>query len=726
MMEKQKMKKQKQTKTIDTAQVRSQRRTINAVFIVFCCFFLSVFGRFAYIVYVGDVSGLNIKQFSQTRNQKTDVTIANRGVISDATNNLIAQNIPSFTVVAILAENQLDAKGNPAYVQDKEASTKKIAEILRAPEEYIREQLNKKNVFQVEFGKYGKDITVDQKLALEKLNIPGITFVEGVKRYYPNGTFLSNTIGYTNYDEVANKVIGKQGLESIYEEELAGKNGQRIYAANAQGLPIDANAIQEVVKQDGMHIETTIDSNMQRFVEQALQETSAQSDAESVFAILINPKNGNILAAGQTPTFDPNIKENITSNIFTDRLYEVGSVMKPITVAAAIEDNHFNENVRFQSGGYTVDGITIYDYDKKGWGEIAYKDILCHSANTGISDLLLSQYPPDQFRAKLDVFGFSQTADPMANVVTGKASTKTVGNIVFRTNLDKVTTGFGQGTTATLLQLLRSYTAIANDGKMVNPHFINKVTNPNTGEVFEYRSEETYPISKKTAQQVRTLMVPVTESAGCTSGSYKMPDVTTAGKSGTAQISGDNGKYLEGENNTLSSFIGMVPAQKPELILYTGVIKSKKGTPGTHNQKLYTKIMNNALNYYSITQDGQRNTQIPITTVPQYTGQKTERIQSEISQQNGKIVIMGNGPNIVYQSLSPGSTIIGNTIFLVTDGQQYAMPDLKGWSKKDVQTLREYFHLQSDQEEGSGFVQTQSIPPGTIFQKNDVLHVTYK
>ncbi|MGL4662833.1 MAG: penicillin-binding transpeptidase domain-containing protein [Culicoidibacterales bacterium] len=720
------MNKKEQTKTLNIAPVRSQRRTINAVFIVFCCFFLSVFGRFAYIVYVGSVSGVNIQEFANNRNQKTDILLANRGNIVDASKNLIAQNIPSYTVVAVLAENQIDDKGQPAYVKDKDLTAKNISQVLNAPETYVREQLQKTNAFQIEFGKYGKDITLEQKTALENFKMPGITFMQGVKRYYPNGIFASNTIGFTSFDESQNKVIGKQGLESIYEEELAGKNGQKIYAANAQGMPIDPAAVQEVLKQEGMQIETTIDGNMQRFVEQTLKDIGEQSGAENAFAILINPKNGNILAAGQTPTFNANIKENITSNIFTDRVYEVGSVMKPITIASAIEDNHFNENIRFKSGSYKVDGITIYDYDKKGWGEIAYKDILCHSANTGISDLLLSQYPADLFQTKLDAFGFLQPADPMPNIVTGKASTKTVGNVVFKSDLNKVTTGFGQGTTSTLLQLLRSYTAIANDGMMVMPHVVNKVTNPNTGETYEYKNTTSYPISKQTAQKVRTLMVPVTETPGCTSNLYKMNGVSTAGKSGTAQISGDDGKYLESDNDTLSSFIGMVPAQSPELILYAGVMKAKNGNPGIYTQRLYTQIMNNALNYYSITQDGKSKNTVPTFTIPKYEGQETDRIKSEISQLSQKIVIIGNGSKIVFQSLTAGSTVIGNTMFLVTDGQNYVMPDLRGWSKKDVLTLKEYFHLKSEQDVGTGFVVSQSIPPGTAFYPDDTLNVTYK
>lgn len=720
------MSKIKQTRRVEVASARSQRRTINAVFIVFCCFFLSVLGRFAYIVYAGDVAGTNIRQFSEKRNNKTEIIAATRGSITDSAQALIAQNIPSFTVVAILAENQIDANGKPAYIADKEAAVGPIASILKAPSNYVRGQLQKQNVFQVEFGQYGKDITLEQKEALEKLNIPGLDFVQGVKRYYPNGNFAANTIGFTNYDEQIGKVIGKQGLESIYEEELAGIEGSKVFAANAQGLPIDPSGVQESLKQDGMKIETTLDSNMQRFVDQALQEVSAQSGAENAFAILMNPKNGNILAAGQAPTFNPNVKENITSNIFTDRVYEVGSVMKPITIASAIEDNHFNENVRFKSGSYTIDGITIYDYDKKGWGEIAYKDILCHSSNTGISDLLLSQYPADLFRSKLDTFGFDKPADPMANIVSGKKSTKTIGNIVFKTNLDKVTTGFGQGTTATLLQLLRSYTAIANDGKMVNPHIVNRVVNPNTKEIFTYQPEVSYPIQKQTAQKVRTLMMPVTETSGCTSNSYKINGITTAGKSGTAQISGDNGKYLEGDYNTLSSFIGMVPAQSPELVLYTGVMKTKNGEPGVYTQRLYTKIMNNALSYYSITQDGKSKSSMASFTVPQYVGQSVERIQSEISQQPQKIVIIGKGSNVVYQSINAGSTIMGNTIFLITDGTEYLMPNIIGWSKKDVQTLREYFHLKSEQDIGNGFAIAQSLLPGVPIPKDGVLNVTYK
>lgn len=704
---------------------KSQQRTINLLFVVFCCFFLSVFGRFAYIVYVGDIAGVKLKEFSQSRNEKIEKISANRGAILDANKNVIAQNVPSYTVVAILSENQVDSAGKPAYVVDKEKTAEQLAPILKTSKEYVLGQLSKKGVFQVEFGKYGKDLTFEQKAAIESLKIPGLSFVEGIKRYYPNRNFAANVVGFTNYDEELNKTTGKQGLESVYEKELAGSDGQRKYAANAQGMPINPDAVEEITKQDGYTIETTISGDMQRYVEQTLMEVSQTSGAENAFAILVDPQSGKILAIAQTPSFDPNVKENVNSNMFTDRVYEIGSVMKPITVASAIEDKHFDENRHFVSGGYTIDDVTIYDYEKKGWGELEYKDILCHSSNTGISDLLLKQYPSDLFRQKLDTFGFSKPADPAKNIFTNQASTNVKGSVVFKTNIEKVTTGFGQGSTATLMQLLRAYTAIANDGKMVEPHIVNKVTNPNTGEEHYYQPEVSNPINKETARQTRDLMVPVTEKQGCTSSTYKINGIPTAGKSGTSQIIGENGKYLDGQTNTLASFVGMVPAEKPELLLYTGVMKTKRGTPGVFNQQLYTKIMNNAVNYYGITAKG-KGKEIAITNeVPNYIGKKVETIQAEISQNNKKIVIIGNGKTVVYQSVKMGDRLDNGVVFLVTDGDDFLMPDISGWSKKDVYTLREYFGLQGD-DSGSGFVSGQSIKIGTKIKKEDILNVVYK
>lgn len=704
---------------------KSQQRTINLLFVVFCCFFLSVFGRFVYIVYVGDIAGVKLKEFSQSRNEKIEKMSANRGIILDGNRNIIAQNIPSFTVVAILSENQIDSSGKAAYVTDKETAATQLAPILKAPKDFVLGQLSKKDVFQVEFGKYGKDLTFEQKAAIEALKIPGLTFVEGIKRYYPNQRFAANVVGFTNYDEQTNRTVGKQGLESVYEKELAGSDGQRKFAANAQGLPINPDAVEENLKQDGYTIETTISGDMQRYVEQTLAEVSDQSGAENAFAILIEPKTGKILAIAQTPSFDPNVKENVNSNMFTDRVYEIGSVMKPITIASAIEDNHFDENRHFVSGGYTIDDVTIYDYEKKGWGQLDYKDILCHSSNTGISDLLLTQYPSDMFRQKLDTFGFSKPSDPAKNMFTNQASTNVKGSVVFKTNIEKVTTGFGQGSTASLMQLVRAYTAIANDGHMVEPHIVNKITNPNTGEEHYYQPEISNPISKETAQKTRTLMMPVTEKQGCTSSTYKINGIPTAGKSGTSQIIGENGKYLDGQTNTLASFVGMVPADKPELLLYTGVMKTKRGTPGVFNQQLYSKIMNNAVNYYGITAEGKGNQNATTNEVPNYIGKNAETIRAEISQNNKKIVIIGNGKTIVYQSVKTGDRLDNGIVFLVTDGDDFMMPDIAGWSKKDVQTLREYFGLRGD-DSGSGFVSGQSIKAGTRIKKEDTLDVTYK
>lgn len=703
----------------------NQTKSIFILFSVFMLFFIAIFGRFATIAFNKKVNNVDLVAFSENRNQVFNVLYAKRGEIYSAQNNAVVFNSRKYKVVAILDNRAVDENGNPDFVEDKVSTAEILSSILGGEKEKYLQILNTTNVYQVEFGAFGESIDQLIKDKIEELNLPGINFMPVESRSYVANGFASNFLGYSSYDDATKNMIGRQGAEYVYNEQLSGINGYESFEANASGSPIDQSQVASSSKTDGMQIYTTFDETMQQVTDGAVRSTQASSGAKMTFAILVDPKTGKILSAAQSPTFDPNTLENVNANVFTDQTFEVGSVMKPITIAAAIDDNQFDMNKTFMSGSVPVDDVVVSDYNKVGWGEIPYSDIICHSANTGITDLILNEYNSQDYRNKLTQFGFDERTYTYQNIVnTSFSGNEAQGKIVFDSPIMKVTTGFGQGSTQSLLQVLRAYTAIANDGVMSEPYFVEKVENKNTGDIFTYKQKTSNPITKGSAIKTREMMRSVL-TEGCTSPNYAIDGYDIAGKSGTSQIAGSDGKYLEGDNNYLSSFVSMVPAENPKLMLYTGVMQSNNGSSGEYNTTLHKNVLEKALTYYNIPKTSPETAQeTEMITVPEFLDDESDAIQSKISENDLNVVIIGSGKKIIDQSVEPGTRVVKNKkIFLLTDGEDYVCPNFVGWNVNDVLTYSQISGVKIKIAPNTVVISKQSIIENTKIRKDEVIEL---
>ncbi|MBP3041438.1 penicillin-binding protein 2, partial [Bacillaceae bacterium Marseille-Q3522] len=326
------------------------------LFLLFGLLFFILLCRFLTIQFTGEVKGEVLAAKAEQKYAKSKVLEAKRGTIYDKNGEVIAEDTSSYTLIAIL-----DKQMKPNYVSDPEKTAQELAKFIDLSENEIYEILAngiEKNRFQVEFGKAGRDIPMQVKAEIEKLELPGISFQKGSKRFYPNGVFASHLVGFT---ETAKKDDGKEeasgviGIEKSLNDELTGKDGIINFESDKWcfSLPNGKENIKPAV--DGHKVYLTIDKKIQTFLEDSLNKVNEEYKPKKIIAIVANPKTGEIVGMSQRPSFNPKTLEGIEQTWHNEAIetsFEPGSTMKIFTLAAAIEEGKFNQEEQYQSGQY--------------------------------------------------------------------------------------------------------------------------------------------------------------------------------------------------------------------------------------------------------------------------------------------------------------------------------------------------------------------------------------
>ena len=700
----------------------AKKNKINVSMIVFLIFFLCIFllyVRYVFLALSPKIDGIDIASFAASRNTVKKTITAKRGVIYDKDGNTLALNVSSYTLIVSLEKSKVYMGEN--YVKDVEGTAKKLAEVLNAPEEYVLKQLSQ-NVYQVELGMYGSGLTELKKDEILSLGLSGISFSESQKRYYPNGDFASYVVGYAKtkdvkeYDDDENettikKIVGEMGIESKYDEMLSGVDGYLEYQRSMYGYKINGTKEIREEAQNGNDIYLTIDENIQRFVEAGVKKIEATYNPEwTVFAIM-DAKTGDILAFSTTPSFDPNIK-NIKNyeNPLSTFIFEPGSTMKTYTYMCAMENNVYDGNSTYQSGSYNIGEYTINDWNNGlGWGEITLDKGYEYSSNVGVVNILRNNLTKKQLKECFQKYGFGKTTGIELN-------REAAGSINFNYDVEYATAGFGQGITTTVAQQLQALTLISNNGKMLKPHLISKIVNPNTGKnVYERKVEESEQIVKtSTVNKMKELMYNVIHGTdlGSTGYPYRIDGFDIIGKTGTSQIyDSATGSYLFGDNSYIYSFSGMFPKDNPEIIIYAAM---KKPTWGK-SAGLYTTtkdIIQSISKYKNMfTEVTEKN--IETYKLKSYINKQTEEVKSELSNAGIDAIIIGGGDKITKQSMNKNEKItIGEKIFLTTNGKNKTLPNMIGWSRKDVVNLCNLLGIKYNIT-GYGYVKSQNYNPYT-------------
>ncbi|HOO68497.1 MAG TPA: penicillin-binding protein 2, partial [Bacilli bacterium] len=436
------------------------------MFVIFL-FFIVVIARLTYLAMANEIDGINIKEFVSSRNTRKKTVYAKRGTIYSSTNDILAQTINSYTVIAYLDESRSEGYSTPQHVIDKEATAEALSPILNMSEDAILYLLNL-DLYQVELGPGGRDITELTKEEIEELNLAGIGFTASYKRYYPYDDFASYILGYVKSTDDG-ELIGEMGIESYYNDLLNGEDGYTIYQQDANGYKIPNTPTEEKESEDGSDIYLTIDSNIQYFVEKYTESAYETYTPDWMITVVADAKTGAILASTSYPSFDPN-ELDMTNylNPLVSYSYEPGSTMKIFTYMAAMEAGVYNGDDTFVSGSVTFGDNTIYDWLTEGFGTITYDEGFLYSSNVGVSYLTSKYFTADKLRSYFEQFGFgSKTGIELPGELAG--------NLSFTYKLEVANAGFGQGITITPIQMIQAMTILSNNGTMLKPYIVDKI-----------------------------------------------------------------------------------------------------------------------------------------------------------------------------------------------------------------------------------------------------------
>lgn len=650
--------------------------------------------RFSYIVIGGHVAGTSLAEKTKQLYQGSEVVKAKRGTIYDRNGVALAEDASSYSIKAILSKTYTSGD-KKLYVEEKNFD--KIAEILhknlsidKKDALNILEDGAKKELYQVEFGSYGKNISQETKQNIEadmkKEGVAGLYFVDHQARMYPNGVFSSHFIGYAVPDKDENGLVGKLGLESAYNDILSGKDGKIIYQKDNFQNPLPGTVAEEEKAVDGQDIYTTLDSRLQSYLETLMDQVNEEYQPEELTAVLMKAKTGEILAMGQRPTFNPETMEGLTGkdaiwrNFLVQDSYEPGSTMKVFTTAAAIEEGEFNENETFQSGKIQVEDATINDHDFGEKGVLTMRQALSWSSNVGM--VILEQRLGGRWYNYLQKLGFGQsTHSGLDDEVNGALPTL---NIV-----DRAMSAYGQAVGVTNFQMMKAFTSIANNGTMIQPRYISKVVDPQTGEERTTQTEVLgQPFSKETTEKVREYMRDVVESEnyGSAYGVYSVPGYNVSAKTGTAQIASDTGGYQTGDTAYLYSIVEMVPSEDPDYVLYL-TMKHPKTYDRMALAKIANPLMKRAMDFKETEEDSDTETKTEKVSVADYRNLEADVAAADAQKSGLQPVVIGNGKKVQKQSTANGDQLISGEKLILYTGGDKLMPDVTGWSKADIMKL---------------------------------------
>ncbi len=696
----------------------TNKRAVLLLFLFIGALFV-LFGRMTYIQATKEVKGHDLTVMAEEKYSRSQVIDSSRGSILDRHGSVLAEDVPSYNVVAVLSENQ----GENQFVKDPVKTAEELSPFIDMEQNELEGRLTdaiESGRYQIELGAGSRLLSYSEKEQIEKLKLPGIVIEETSRRYYPKQTFASHVIGQQS---ILNSV-GNMGLEGRMDDYLSSEDGHIEYTSLGKGLSAASDRI--TLPENGADIYTTLDTNIQAALEQAMSQVEEEYAPEKMTAIAADPRTGEILAMSNRPSFNPNEYGEIENylNFAVQDAVEPGSTLKMFTLAAAIEEGVFQNDAKYKSGKYEIDAYSedIRDVNRSGWGEITYEEGFHRSSNVLMAKLVLEHIGIKPFYDYLEAFGFSQK--------TGiDLDQESAGQLEQGRRSDAARTSFGQTSTATPIQMVQGAMAIANDGVMMKPYILKGIEDENGDQLFQGESEIAgEPISEDTARQVRELLRGVVDEEHGTGGKYNIQGLDVAGKTGTAQMV-ENGQYLKGHGQYLYSFLGMAPYEDPKVVLYVSVTKPNLAEDESGNDPvslIFNAVMQRSMSYMDlepsdddlIAEAGQKGLEMP-----DVTGMDLERVLNELDED--QLTVVGDGDTIESQQPLPGTKLLeGERVIVQTDSESYSLPDMTGWSYRDVMKIGAILDLDMSYS-GNGFLKEQSVPPDTPVAPGEALSVEF-
>lgn len=715
--------------------------------------------NFAVIIGTDSKFGKNLSELSHQVHQKTEIVPAKRGTIYDRNGAVIAEDATTYNVYAIIDKTYKSAKGEVLYVEESQYN--QVADVfnryLGMEKDYVVQQLSQKKLNQVSFGAAGNDISYSNMDAirseLEAANIKGVDFTTSPNRSYKNGTFASQFIGQAQLveDKEGNKTLqGTTGIEKSLDRILGGQDGVVTYEKDRNGNIVPGSDKVAVKTEDGKDVYTTLSAELQTYLETRMDVFQEKVKGKFVSATLVSAKTGEILATTQRPTFNADTKEGLDyknlrtwNTILYQDQYEPGSTMKVMTLAAAIDHGTFPAyNEVYYNNELQVKDAIIKDWEiNMGLSEGRYMNIaqgFAYSSNIGMTKLE-QKMGNNVWMNYLTLFKFGlPTRFGMGD--------ESFGSLPGDNYVTQAMSSFGQGISVTQTQMLRAFSAIANDGEMLEPKFISAIYDGKHESARKSQREVVgNPVSASAAQQTRNYMITVgTDPQFGTLYSSDGPIIQVAGqnvavKSGTAQIATANG-YLEGENDNINSIVVMTPAEDPDFIMYVTVQQPEVSFSPKSWQELVNPVLEDAvalkdeLNLVSETKalDG-------VTKEDTYKMPSAESLSKELKLKQTispggfadelrrnliQPVVLGTGKNIKKMSVSAGTKLKANEQVLLLTDDLDSVPDMYGWTKENVDKFAEWTGIEITYKGEGSRVSKQNVKVETALKKTKKITIT--
>jgi len=646
---------------------------------------------------------------------------ARRGEITDAQGHVLAVSVGADSVYA-----------TPAQVTDRGSEAGALAAVLHLDPATLLKRLSQRTMFVWIARKVGDP----ESAAVRRLALPGIHIVQESRRIYPKGMFAGQVLGFVGIDNQ-----GQSGVELSYDRALRGKNGELVIETDARNHEIPGGVSRYVPPVQGDTLQLTLSSPLQSIVQRDLDAGVAAAHAQAGYALMMDPSTGDILAWAAWPTFDPNFARQADPSLWTNPLitlvFSPGSVFKPVTAAAALQEGVVTPDTPFNdSGVLSVSGVNIHNFNRRGLGPTTFAVGFQKSANTifGRVGILLGV---QRFYSYLRAFGFTGRTGVDLPGEARRPNLLRPENLA--TPLDVAEEAFGQTLAVTPLSMLTAISTIANGGELMWPHIGMDLQAPDGTIVQRIEPRVVRRVlSPQVAYTVQSLMASVVEQGSGKNAAISCYSI--AGKTGTTQ------KYVGGrvgEGMYIGSFLGFAPAHGARVALYV-MIDEPQGLyyGGQVAAPVFRAIMVDTLRYLGIQPACPPGQKPPVVgavpaetvTMPDVVGMvagDAERVAAEaglfLDVQGSGTGQGATGGRVLRQVPPPGtavakwSTVLGYTTpALALPEQTVTVPDLQNMTLEAAASALgvEGLQLQAD---GTGHVVAQTPAPGASMHPGDVV-----
>ena len=607
---------------------------IRFIFVIVLLMFIAVIIKVFYIQVI-DYKKLN--DLADNLWSRNLPITSDRGLILDRNGKVLADNITTVSLVLI-----------PNQIKNKEQVTKDLADILNVKYDEMAKHVNKKTSIE-RVHPEGRQLSYEVAEKINNLNYDGVYLVKESKRYYPYKNTLSHVLGYVGIDNQ-----GLSGIELEYDKYLTGKSGAIKYYSDGKGNRLNKSEVY-VEPQNGINVYLTIDLEIQQSIERELDNVVSMYNPEQALIVVADPNTGEILGMSSRPNFDSNNYKNYDINTINRNLpiwatYEPGSTFKIITLSASIEektinifDDHFHD-----SGSIHVDSARIKCWKKGGHGDQTFLQVVENSCNPGFV-VMGQKLGTERLYKYITNFGFGEKTGIDLN---GESS-----GILFKYDnigpVEQATMSFGQGISVTPIQQVAGVSAAINGGYLNTPYIVKYLSEPETDNIILENKKNTkrQVISSETSKLVRYTLESVV--ANGTGKNAYIENYRVGGKTGTAQKV-NNGVYMVG--NYILSFIGFLPADKPEYIVYVAIDNPKGVTQygGTVSAPIAKNVMKSIIDIKKIKPDNSGMIRQEYTwldtkyiMLPDVVGMDLDTAKKTLK--GFKIEYSGNGNNVIAQ-----------------------------------------------------------------------------